>query len=236
MQRVIFLFALLVLAGSSSAQRDDRPLPVTRPTTRPATTLAATQPVYEISIECDVPELQEWADSLRPIVEKWYPIIVQTLPSEGYTAPRKFTITIKESNQIAFARGTEIVCGAKWFRAHPDDRGAVVHELVHVVQQYRGRRNPGWLVEGLADYIRWFKYEPRNKRPRPNPNRAKYTDSYQTTGAFLEWLAANKDHEIAVKLNAAMRQGRYAQELWKEYTGQTVDELWAEYIETLRAK
>jgi len=236
MQRVIFLFALLVLAGSSSAHRDDRPLPVTRPTTRPATTLAATQPVYEISIECDVPELQEWADSLRPIVEKWYPIIVQTLPSEGYTAPRKFTITIKESNQIAFARGTEIVCGAKWFRAHPDDRGAVVHELVHVVQQYRGRRNPGWLVEGLADYIRWFKYEPRNKRPRPNPNRAKYTDSYQTTGAFLEWLAANKDHEIAVKLNAAMRQGRYAQELWKEYTGQTVDELWAEYIETLRAK
>ena len=236
MQRVIFLFVLLVLAGSLFGQRADRPLPSTRPTTRPATTLAATQPVYEISIECDVPELQEWADSLRPIVEKWYPIIVQTLPSEGYTAPRKFTITIKESNQIAFARGTEIVCGAKWFRAHPDDRGAVVHELVHVVQQYRGRRNPGWLVEGLADYIRWFKYEPRNKRPRPNPNRAKYTDSYQTTGAFLEWLAANKDHEIAVKLNAAMRQGRYAQELWKEYTGQTVDELWAEYIETLRAK
>jgi hypothetical protein len=56
------------------------------------------------------------------------------------------------------------------------------------------------------------------------------------TGAFLEWLAANKDHEIVVKFNAAMRQGRYSPDLWKEYTGQTVDELWAEYIETLRAK
>jgi len=225
---------LLVFAGLALAQNSDRQL--IAPTTRPATTQAATQPVYEISIECEVEDLKEWSESLRPIVEKWYPIIVQTLPSEGYTAPRKFRIVIKESTQIAFARGTEIVCGAKWFRERPNDRGAVVHELVHIAQQYRSRRNPSWLVEGIADYIRWFKYEPKNKRPRPNPNRAKYTDSYQTTGAFLEWCAANKDHEIAVKLNAAMRQGRYSPELWKEYTGQTVDELWGEYIETLRAK
>ena len=55
-------------------------------------------------------------------------------------------------------------------------------------------------------------------------------------GELLEWLAANKDHEIVVKLNAAMRQGRYAPELWQEYTGKTVDELWTEYLESLRAK
>ena len=234
MKSAIFACVLLIFAGLALAQNSDRQL--IAPTTRPATTQAATQPVYEISIECEVEDLKEWSESLRPIVEKWYPIIVQTLPSEGYTAPRKFRIVIKESTQIAFARGTEIVCGAKWFRERPNDRGAVVHELVHIAQQYRSRRNPSWLVEGIADYIRWFKYEPKNKRPRPNPNRAKYTDSYQTTGAFLEWCAANKDHEIAVKLNAAMRQGRYSPELWKEYTGQTVDELWGEYIETLRAK
>ncbi|HEV8606941.1 MAG TPA: basic secretory protein-like protein [Tepidisphaeraceae bacterium] len=228
----IVILAVGFLTAIAHAQRADRPLP----STRPSTTQATTQPAFEITIECEVPELQEWADSLRPIVDKWYPIIVEILPSESYAAPRKLTIIIKESNQIAFASGTRIVCGAKWFRAHPNDRGAVVHELVHVVQQYRSRRNPGWLVEGLADYIRWFKYEPINKRPRPRPDRAKYTDSYQTTGAFLEWLAVNKDHEIVVKFNAAMRQGRYKPELWQEYTGQTVDELWAEYIETLRAK
>ncbi|HEV8378804.1 MAG TPA: basic secretory protein-like protein [Tepidisphaeraceae bacterium] len=236
MTRGIFLFALLMFAGSSFAQRDDRTLPATRPTTRPATTQAATQPVYEISIECEVPELQEWADSLRPIVEKWYPRIVQTLPSEGYAAPRKFTIHVRNARGVAYTAGTHIVCAAEYFKNHQDDRGAVVHELVHVAQQYRSRSNPGWLVEGLADYIRWFKYEPANKRPRPRPDRAKYTDSYRVTGAFLEWLAANKDHEIVVKFNAAMRQGHYKPELWQEYTGQTVDELWAEYIESLRAK
>lgn len=32
---------------------------------------------------------------------------------------------------------------------------------------------------------------------------------------------------------AAMRQGKYAPELWKKYTGKTVDELWSEYVKTL---
>ena len=233
MHRVIAIAVLLIVTSWSSAQRADTPLPADRPTTRPATTQASTQPVYDITIECEVPELQEWADSLRPIVEKWYPIIVQTLPSEGYAAPRKFTISIRNSQGVAYTAGTRIVCAAQYFKNHQDDRGAVVHELVHVVQQYRSRRNPGWLVEGMADYIRWFKYEPTNKRPRPNPARAKYTDSYRVTSAFLEWLAANKDHEIAVKFNAAMRQGKYSQDLWEEYTGKTVDELWAEYVQTL---
>src|SRR6267142_3971735 len=227
---------IMMVATLARAQRVDAPLPATRPSTRTATSQPATQPGFDITIECEVPELQEWADSLRPIVEKWYPIIVQTFPSEGYTAPRKFSILIKEDRQIAYASGTRIVCGAAWFRQRPNDRGAVVHELVHIAQQYRGRNRPGWLVEGIADYLRWFKYEPVSKRPRPNPNRAKYTDGYQTTGAFLEWLATNKDHEIVVKLNAALRQGKYRADLWEEYTGSTVDALWEEYVQTLRAK
>jgi len=103
-----------------------------------------------------------------------------------------------------------------------------------VVQQYHSRRNPGWLVEGVADYLRWFKYEPVSKRPHPNPARAKYTDSYRVTGAFLDYVASTSDHEIAVRMNEAMREGRYSPELWKEYTGKTIDELWADYIETLK--
>ena len=116
---------------------------------------------------------------------------------------------------------------------------AIVHEMVHVVQQYgrgrRGNRNPGWLVEGLADYIRWFLYEPENLRPRVDPERAKYTDSYRTTGAFLDYLVREHDAELIVKFNAAMREGKFDDELWKESTGKTVDELWADYVATLKA-
>src|SRR4051812_12389512 len=150
MKRVIAFAVLLIFTDCSLAQRANVPLPATRPTTRPATSQPATQPGFDITIECEVPDLQEWADSLRPIVEKWYPIIVATFPSEGYTAPRKFSIIIKEDKQIAYASGTRIVCGAAWFRQRPNDRGAVVHELVHIAQQYRGRNRPGWLVEGIA--------------------------------------------------------------------------------------
>lgn len=189
---------------------------------------------YEITIDTtETPELKEWVERFRPVFEKWYPIFVEYLPSEGYTAPKQLSITFKNMNGIAYTSGNRIVCAAAWFRAHPDDEGAIIHELAHVVQQYRGRGNPGWLVEGVADYLRWFKYEPVSKRPRPNPARAKYTDSYRTTAAFLEYVAAKHEHEIVVRLNRAMREGRYSPDLWKEYTSKTVDELWDEYIKTL---
>ena len=194
----------------------------------------ANAPKYDITIDTtQSPSLKEWADKLRPEVEKWYPLIVQYLPSDGYSAPRKFTITFKKMDGVAYTSGTDVVCAEQWFIAHPDDQGAVIHELVHVVQQYRHRNNPGWLVEGIADYIRWFKYEPPTKRPHPNPARAHYNDSYRTTAAFLEFVAANYDHEIAVRMSEAMREGRYKYDLWKEYTGKTPEDLWAEYVKTL---
>jgi hypothetical protein len=141
---------------------------------------------------------------------------------------------------VANAGGTRINCAGKWFMANLEGEavGAVVHEMVHIVQQYgraRGRnRNPGWMVEGVADYVRWFLYEPKEKRPRVNAARANYTDSYRTTGAFLDYLVEKHDKEIVKKFNAAMRDGKYSDELWKETTGKTVDELWGEYVETLR--
>ena len=45
-----------------------------------------------------------------------------------------------------------------------------MHELVHVVQQYR-RRPPGWLVEGIPDYIRWYLYEPQSRGAEISPPR-----------------------------------------------------------------
>lgn len=196
---------------------------------------------YDIRIDySEMPELKEWVEGkLRPILEKWYPLIVEALPSEGYVAPRRVTVTFRRTMRgVAATSGTRIVCGGEWFRKNLEGEalGAVVHELVHVVQRYRRGNNPGWLVEGIADCIRWFHYEPESLRPRPDPKRAKYTDSYRTTGAFLHYLEESVDKDIVKKLNAAMREGRYRPEIWKEYTGKTVDELWADYVKTLEAR
>jgi len=202
---------------------------------------AAASGKYEIVIDSsEMPELQDWIEkTLRPALEKWYPIIVDSLPSEGYTAPRRLTVVFRKNMRgVAATGGRRISCAGDWFKKNLEGEaaGAVVHELVHVAQSYRGRGNPGWLVEGVADYIRWFKYEPESKRPRPNPARAKYTDSYRTTGAFLNYVTETHDKDIVKKLNAAMRQGKYSPDLWKEITGKTVDELWAEYVKTLEKR
>ncbi len=189
------------------------------------------------------PQLKDWAETkLRPEIDKWYPLIVQSLASDGFTAPKKFTITIRPGTGVAATGGTDVTVSTKWVEGQlkkaewNEAVGAVVHELVHVVQQYKTRGNPGWLVEGIADYMRWFHFEPQARRPKlRNPATAKYTDSYQTTAGFLEYVVKNHDHELVVKLNAAMRQGRYQRDLWKEYTGLTVQELWNEYVRSVTA-
>jgi hypothetical protein len=141
---------------------------------------------------------------------------------------------------VAYTSRGGVFCAGDWFlrNRHGEARGAVVHELVHVVQRYGrgGNRNPGWMVEGLADYIRWFLYEPEDQRPRVNPARAKYTDGYRTTAAFLNYVVETHDKELIRKFNTAMREGRYSPQLWVDYTGKSVDELWIDYVRMLEAQ
>jgi hypothetical protein len=206
---------------------------------------------YQIDIDySQVPELKDWVEKqLRPALEKWYPRIVADLPSAGFKAPRRFSIKLEAPGEgVAGTAGTRVVANARWIKQqlargpHNEAVGALVHEAVHVVQQYGHRKEgddvPGWLTEGIADYIRWWKFEPesmrrpvsaRGRRGRP----ASYRDGYQTAAAFLEFVARRHDR-IVVELNAAARDGRYTSDLWKKYTGKTVDELWAEFVGTLK--
>jgi hypothetical protein len=200
---------------------------------------------YEIEFDTSqVPEIKPWVDeTLKPIVAEWYPKIVELLPSDSYRPPQQFGIVFHRDMQgVANTAGRQVNCAADWFLANLEGEaaGAVVHELVHVVQQYGrtrgGSRSPGWLVEGVADHIRWFMYEPQQLRPRVNPDRAHYTDSYRTTAAFLDYVVQNHDADLIKKFNAAMREGKYADGLWRDYTGKSVDELWDEYVAQLRAE
>jgi hypothetical protein len=191
------------------------------------------------------PDLTDWTQTnLAPVVKEWYPKLVAMLPSEGYSAPTN--VTIKYSSTMggtpAAAGGSGISCNAEWFRKNLKGEavGAVVHEMVHVVQNYGwGRRKnpdatrtPGWIVEGIPDYIRWFLYEPQTHGAditARNLSRAKFDASYRVTGNFLNWAVHKYDTNLVQKLNAEARAGKYNEDLWKTYTGKTVQELGDEW-------
>lgn len=137
---------------------------------------------------------------------------------------------------MAATSGGTISINAIYVRRATNDFGMVIHELTHVVQSYHRGNTPGWLTEGIADYIRLSHFEPQARRPRINPEKASYTDAYKTTAIFLEWVEKKYDEQLVKKLNQAAREGRFQIELFKDYTGKTMDELWAEFADTLRAK
>lgn len=186
------------------------------------------------------PELREWATKeLAPVVQTWYPKIVEMLPSENFEAPKSFSIVFSpEMSGVAATGGTRIRCATSWFekQLQGEGKGAIVHELVHVVQQYgrapriNGRRNraPGWLTEGIPDYIRWYLYEPESngaRITRRNLARANYDGSYRTSANFLHWIVEKNDVSVITKLNAALRDGTYTPELWEELTKSKVEDL-----------
>ncbi|MEI8022256.1 MAG: basic secretory protein-like protein [Schlesneria sp.] len=198
---------------------------------------------YSIDVT-EAPDMANWAGKeLKQVILEWYPKIVAMLPSEGYAAPSDVTFRFRSDmgNIPASATGASVNLNLRWFRGERDREalGCVVHEMVHVVQNYwRPRRDrtisptPGWLIEGIPDYIRWFLYEPQSKGAeitKGNLASVKYDGSYRVSGNFLDWVTRTYDQEIVRKLNAAAREGNYTDELWKDLTGKTVKELEEEW-------
>ncbi len=200
---------------------------------------------YHFTVDAtEAPDLLDWSEKeLRSVVVEWYPRIVAILASEGYVAPADVSFRFRHDmrNTPASAAGAGVNLNAPWLRTQlqSEARGAVVHELVHVVQNYWSRRGndnaaktPGWVVEGIADYVRWFLYEPQSRGAeitKGNFHGARYDSSYRITGNFLNWLTQTYDKDFVQKLNAAAREGRYAESVWKDLTGKTMQELGDEW-------
>jgi hypothetical protein len=109
----------------------------------------------EISIDTSkAPDMKDWAEhKLAPVLAEWYPKISALLPSPGYTPPKKWSVVIAPGNGVAATSGNRVTANATWFRGQLDKQavGALLHEEVHVVQQYGGGRranSPGGFSNG----------------------------------------------------------------------------------------
>ncbi|MES2440896.1 MAG: basic secretory protein-like protein [Verrucomicrobiota bacterium] len=200
----------------------------------------------------EAPDLQEWCGkNLIPVLDEWYPKIIAMLPVDGVTPSHDITFTLKDSTNLpghlrgvpAYANGNSVVFNINFMRAEKSGEaiGAGIHEVVHVVQfggtkeqkaeGNRRKRPPTWVTEGVADYIRWFLYEPQSKGAEiteRNVRRAKYDDSYRVTANFFDWVIKNHEKDLMRKLNVATHEG-YSEDLWKDWTGKTLPELGADW-------
>lgn len=192
---------------------------------------------YHFTIDStESPSLQQWAaQELQPVIAEWYPTIVHMLPGKDFAAPTEIKIKISDQIEgVAYTQNSSIYCNGVWFQRNlaGEAKGAVVHELVHVVQAYRngrrGNRPPGWVVEGIADFIRWYLYEPESGGALIPPRRAanaRYNASYRTSANFLNWVSINHGANFVPKLNARVRSGKYNNDFWVEQTGKPVEQL-----------
>lgn len=191
-------------------------------------------------------DLKGWSEEeLIPVIQEWYPKIVEMLPSEGFQAASQVRLRYRTDMPAAVpasAGGSTVNLNTAWFRQHVrgEAKGCVIHELVHVVQAYQqGRRLnpespavPGWLVEGLADYVRWFLYEPATGGALLSPKQlalARYDESYRVSANFLDWVVRTQDKDLIQKVNAAARSGKYDDSLWEIYTRKRLQDLAEEW-------
>ena len=188
------------------------------------------RPVVKVVVDTsEVPEVAAWGKKAKALVETWHPKVSDLLKSDGFSPPTEVKIVFKkEMKGVAFASGKTITIASSWIEKHPDDWGMVVHELTHVVQAYPPG-GPSWLIEGIADYVRFIHYEPKT-RIDIDTKKASYRDSYRTSAKFLGWVEKTHDKAIVRKLNAALRKGKYKDELFETYTKKTLDQLWTAFL------
>ena len=178
------------------------------------------------------PDLGVWAATAEKQMEESWADTDALLYCDKFISPHAVNVIYKTGpgvTGVAATGGGVMTVNSAWCRAHPDDTGLTVHETAHVIQAYSAY-NPVWLVEGIADYIRWVKFEPEHFHPRINVQRATYHDSYQTSATFLGWCELHYDSRLTTKLSQNVRFGTYKPSLFKDYCGKDVDTLFAEFL------
>jgi len=125
--------------------------------------------------------------------------------------------------------GNLIELSTTWFGQHPDDQGAIVHEIAHVHQGYAGNGIPSWLVEGMADYVRyWAGYANGWSYAHCETASPHYTSGYWCSAAFLNYVEKTYDNQLIPKLNHELREGTYSEGWFQTDTGKNIGQLWTE--------
>lgn len=161
---------------------------------------------YHFTLNATVaPDLMEWAGAqLRPVVQEWYPRLVDLLPSEGFRAPTNVTIRFRDNMgtvpRVGGRRLYQLQRGVVPARASSARRWARwCMRMVHVVQSSgsnrRGnpnatrRRAGSWRASRITS-AGFFTSRRREDTEitRRNLEKARHDASYRVSGNFFDWV------------------------------------------------
>lgn len=165
-----------------------------------------------------------------------YPKLLTKYAADPKTATKKVILKFDPTyDGVAYADSENgiIVISPKWILKHPWDLGVLTHELTHIVQGYpRYDDETWWITEGIADYVR-YEYGPHQsdwKFADEIKATDRYNSGYGVTARFFLWIKQNKNNHVVDILNKQMQQNTYDISVFKEITGKSIEDLWAEYI------
>jgi hypothetical protein len=230
---------------------------------------AAAAPVQIRFDTSQTPDAAAYTRAITGLIQEWYPKINAIL--FGADSPLRFTeIQVVFEPRIqwgsgskltevpAYANGNAIHVNFGYLTRMPDDyKAMLIHELAHVNQQYgKVPSDAGWLVEGIADYIR-HKYFEKDIEPKLRLDKEGYLKgysreapfffsleqskarlddrgyrlSYTVASVFLFWLEERKDRAIIPVLNLALSKHQYSEKLFRQQCGAPLDALWREFLQ-----
>jgi hypothetical protein len=143
-------------------------------------------------------------------------------------------LTIDAVGGVAYTAGGNITFSSNYIASFASGKstaaidfelnGVMVHEGTHIWQYANGG---GWLVEAMADYVRYKSGYDRLSRRGPGGN---WNQPYTVGGFFIAWIEEKYDPDFGYKVNMGMKnQGFSYPDLVKQITGKDVDTVWAEY-------
>ncbi|PON74724.1 Basic secretory protein [Parasponia andersonii] len=168
--------------------------------------------------------------TLISATEFTWSLFQQNTPADRKNVP-KITLIIEDIDGVAFAINGEIHVSARYIGGYSGDvkreiTGVLFHENTHIWQWNGNQQTPGWLIEGIADFVRLKSgYIPGHwVKPGQGSN---YDKGYDVTARFLDYCNDLRNGFVA-ELNKKMRSG-YSDNFFVELLGKSVGQLWSEY-------
>ncbi|WP_043471784.1 basic secretory protein-like protein [Kitasatospora sp. MBT66] len=174
------------------------------------------------------PDLGPWLEQQKQTVADYYSTISNLVTKGAWTPAPRFRIVLDPqiTDHPADARPgavPEIHASVDYTRNNRNDTGFLLHEAAHVAFfGHPGR--PWWLEEGLADWVRYYNFQPGTVHPLAPGDR--YDSGYSATARFIDYVAKTyRRPDLPYLLNT---RDYGSGQIWVQVTGRSADQLWNE--------